>query len=74
MTIGELEKKYSFIPWVDYFNQILKPHTSVNSNESITVASTVYLDDLEKLMDKTDKRYCELASSFIKRTFNFNLL
>lgn len=73
MIIGQLEEKYSFVPWVEYFNHILKPHATVDSNETITVASTVYLDDLEKLMGKTDKRY-ESGSLFFLRQSIFMII
>lgn len=57
MTIKELQSKYTTIDWLQYFNELLSPHESVTEDEIVVVTSPKYLENFEKLIGKTDKRY-----------------
>lgn len=56
MTIAELTKKYSLVPWLEYFNTLLAPILSVTEDEIVNVNVPNYITDLEKLLDETPKR------------------
>ncbi|XP_014207873.1 neprilysin-2-like [Copidosoma floridanum] len=56
MTIAELSKKFPSIPWMEYFNTILAPTTSVTEDEVVVVNVPTFITELEKLLMKTPKR------------------
>ncbi|XP_037040793.1 neprilysin-2 isoform X2 [Bradysia coprophila] len=56
MPLHEVQKKYNYLPWVEYINALLPPGLSVNENEIIVVSVPQYFEDLGKLLHKTPKR------------------
>ncbi|XP_014207875.1 neprilysin-2-like [Copidosoma floridanum] len=56
MTIAELSKRFPSIPWIEYFNTILAPTTSVTEDEVVVVNVPTFITELEKLLMKTPKR------------------
>ncbi|XP_014207872.1 neprilysin-2-like [Copidosoma floridanum] len=56
MTIAELSKKFPSIPWMEYFNTILAPITSVTEDEVVVVKAPSFITELEKLLVQTPKQ------------------
>ncbi|XP_014207883.1 neprilysin-2 [Copidosoma floridanum] len=56
MTIAELSKRFPSIPWIEYFNTILAPTTSVTEDEVVVVDVPSFITELEKLLVQTPKR------------------
>ncbi|XP_014207874.1 neprilysin-2-like [Copidosoma floridanum] len=56
MTIAELSKRFPSIPWMEYFNTILAPITSVTEDEVVVVKAPSFITELEKLLVQTPKR------------------
>lgn len=57
MTIAQLQANFSFINWLDYFRATID-NPKIKISETTVVDATVpnYFKNLEKLLDKTDKR------------------
>lgn len=56
MTVRELSKSYSSIPWKEYFNTLLAPNLQVDDDEVVIVSVPSYISSLEKLLESTPKR------------------
>lgn len=56
MTIRELSKTYSSIPWKEYFNTLLATSAQVDEDEVVIVSVPNYITSLEKLLATTPKR------------------
>lgn len=56
MSIKDLESKYPGIPWTEYANEILSPHTKLQSNEEVIVVVPSFLEAFAALIGKTPKR------------------
>ena len=56
MSTREMTKNYPGINWIEYINNILKPHSSLNDDEFINIAVLSYLNDLDVLLKSTPKR------------------
>lgn len=56
MTVKELNKKYPSISWKEYLNQNLPSNIKIDENEFVTVLTPKYIENLEKLINKTPKR------------------
>lgn len=59
MTIKELQKKYPYNSWLQYFNDILPEVSQVQENEIIIVSVISFFDELGPLLEKTPKRFAE---------------
>lgn len=56
MTVRELTQKFPSIPWLEYFNTILAPTTTVTEDEPVIVNVPTFISGLEKLLEQTPKR------------------
>lgn len=56
MTIAELETKYPYIDWLEYLNADLYAGLKFNDSEVVIVQQPTYLDQLESVLNQTDKR------------------
>jgi predicted metalloendopeptidase len=56
-SVAELQKEYSFIPWTEYFANILPPNIKIEDSEIVIINVASYLKDLEKLLSETPKRF-----------------
>lgn len=56
MSIEELSKNFSSIPWKEYFNTLLAPSAHVEDNEVVIVSVPSFISSLEKLLSTTPKR------------------
>ncbi|KAK9304003.1 hypothetical protein QLX08_004498 [Tetragonisca angustula] len=56
MTVRELSKTYSSVPWKEYFNTLLAPSAQVDEEEVVIVSVPNYIASLEKLLAATPKR------------------
>lgn len=57
MTIKEMQEKYPYVQWLDYFNIILKPTgLQVTDSEVISVSVPSFFAKLGDVLDKTPKR------------------
>ena len=75
MTIKQLQVKYPYVQWLDYFNAILPKEVQVTDDEVIVVSVISFFDELGKLLEKTPKRLVLLNfSNLIKIILNFSFL
>ncbi|XP_008194353.1 neprilysin-2 [Tribolium castaneum] len=56
MTISELENRYSYVPWLEYINTMLKPYHKVTPNNTVVVKIPQYYDKLQDVLRNTPKR------------------
>ncbi|CRL07419.1 CLUMA_CG020392, isoform A [Clunio marinus] len=56
MTIGEVQKRFPYNDWKDYFNKILPETTQVMDDEVIVVYDIEFFEQLGKLLEETPKR------------------
>ena len=56
MTLTELTKRYSSVPWREYFSKLLPPTITLKEDEVAIVNVPSYITELEKLMAITPKR------------------
>ncbi|XP_018009279.1 neprilysin-2 isoform X2 [Hyalella azteca] len=56
MTVAELQGRVPNIPWLSYINTILSPFTTVTEREEVIVNVPSYIENLGKLLLRTDKR------------------
>lgn len=56
MTIREVQKKYNYLPWVEYINALLPDGLDIDENEVIVVSVPQYFEDLGHLLQKTPKK------------------
>jgi len=56
ITIRDLQKKYPFNDWLQYFNIILPAVSQVDKNEVIVVLDVKFFDQLDDLLRQTPKR------------------
>lgn len=57
MSIKEMQVKYPYLQWLDYFNVILKPTgLQVDESEIITVSVPTYFAQLGNILKETPKR------------------
>jgi predicted metalloendopeptidase len=56
MTIKELQVKYPYIQWLEYFNAILPKEVHVTDDETIIVSVISFFDELGNLLERTPKR------------------
>ena len=55
-TIKELQVKYPYVQWLEYFNMILPNDVKVDENEIIIVNEPSFFDKLGNLLEETPKR------------------
>ncbi|CAH1722964.1 unnamed protein product [Chironomus riparius] len=56
ITIRDLQIKYPYNDWLDYFNAILPPVSQVTEDEVIIISVISFFDELGPLLAKTPKR------------------
>lgn len=56
MKISELQTKYSYVNWLNYFNSILPAESQLNNDDEVIVGALDFFTKLGPLLDKTDKR------------------
>ncbi|KAK0181204.1 hypothetical protein PV327_003506 [Microctonus hyperodae] len=56
ITLSDLIKKYTYIPWREYINTLFSHHLTFNDNELIIIESPQFLQELEKLITTTPNR------------------
>lgn len=56
MTIAELIKKYPYIDWLEYLNAETYAGLQFNDSEVVIVQQPTYLDQLESVLNQTDRR------------------
>ena len=56
MTIGELEKKWPSIPWLEYVNKMLAPFHHVAVDEPVIIDVPEYIRKLAGALQVTPKR------------------
>lgn len=56
MTLAELSKHHSSIPWKEYINNILAPHMTVDDNETVIITVPRFISQFIKLINNTPKR------------------
>lgn len=56
MTLDELRKNYTSIPWTELFRNALPSSVTVENNDTVNVALPKYIGALEKLISRTPKR------------------
>ncbi|CAO1406059.1 unnamed protein product [Diamesa serratosioi] len=56
MTIKDLQIKYPYNQWLEYFNVILPEKIQLKEDEIIIVSVISFFDELGKLLEKTPKR------------------
>ncbi|CAO1406051.1 unnamed protein product [Diamesa serratosioi] len=56
MTIKDLQIKYPYNQWLEYFNAILPEKSQLKEDEIIIVSVISFFDELGKLLEKTPKR------------------
>lgn len=56
MTIAELGMKYPYIDWLEYLNADSYAGLKFNDSEVVIVQQPTYLDQLESILNQTDKR------------------
>lgn len=57
MTIGELQKKFPGISWMDYINRVLDGAETVTKNDIVLLGVPKYINGLQKLLHTTPKRF-----------------
>lgn len=65
MTVAQLQRKYPFVPWFRYLNNILAPNGQIKQTDRVIVRVPSFLESLPKLLIKTPKRV--LANYMIGR-------
>lgn len=56
MILTEVQKKYNYMPWVEYINACLPDGLDVDENERIVVSVPSYFEQLGPLLEITPKR------------------
>lgn len=56
MTIDELQRNCSGVPWLKFINQLLPSEVQVDSNETVVFLSPKYVQSLITLLQNTPKR------------------
>jgi len=56
MTIRELQKVFSLLDWVEYYNVMMPPESQVTEDEVVVVADVGVLCQMQSLLRETDKR------------------
>lgn len=56
MTIANLTAKYPYIDWLNYVNSKMFGGLKFNSSETVVVQQLTYYDQLENILNQTDKR------------------
>lgn len=56
IIMSDLERKYPYIPWLTYINNMFSPHKALRPNDTIILAGTKYFDKLNQVLQKTPKR------------------
>ncbi|KAF5284875.1 hypothetical protein FQA39_LY16925 [Lamprigera yunnana] len=56
MTVKDLEREYSTIPWLEYINNVIAPFVEITSDERILILRPTYVKKLENLLQLTSKR------------------
>lgn len=71
MTVKEMQEKYPYLKWLDYFNVILKPtELQIDEHEIISVSVPSYFEKLGKVLAQTPKR--TIANYVIWRITGFS--
>lgn len=55
-TVRELQAKFPYINWLDYFNWFLRDKHSIDENEVVIVRDLNYFEQLREILKKTPKR------------------
>lgn len=55
MTIGELQNKYNYVPWLDYAKKHIT-NVTITKEEVVMVMSPTYFKNLENVLRLTPKR------------------
>lgn len=56
MTVRELAQNYTTIPWMEFLNELLKPHATVGENEQVILPYPSFISQLERILNETSKR------------------
>ncbi|CAG0902422.1 unnamed protein product [Cyprideis torosa] len=56
MAVRDMEQRWPSVPWLQYMNQIFRPHIRINNSEPILVATPSFFDKFVDLMAETPKR------------------
>lgn len=54
--ISELQVKYPYIRWMDYFDALMPRDVQIGSDEVVIVHTPAYFDRLAEVLQKTPKR------------------
>lgn len=56
LTVRELQTKFPYINWLDYFKWFLRDTHSIDENEVVIVRDLNYFQQLHEILKKTPKR------------------
>lgn len=56
MPVSELQKKYPYVNWLDYFNSLLPEELTIDEDEPINVSVPSFFEDLATLLSATPNR------------------
>lgn len=56
MTLDEMEVRHPYARWTDYVNTLMPTEIQVDGSEEVVVGYPVYMDGLERLLNKTSLR------------------
>lgn len=62
LTLGELQRKYPWLNWTDYINNVLGLNFKVDNSEVINILDPKYFSRIEELLNQTSK---EVIQNFI---------
>lgn len=71
MSLRDVQKKYTYLPWVEYINALLPEGLDINENEIIIVSVPTYFENLGKLLSTTPKK--TIANYMMWRITSFSL-
>lgn len=63
--VSELETKYSYIQWLDYFNALMPEDMKISLDDTVIVRTPDYFEKLDKIVQITSKR--TMANYFVWR-------
>lgn len=56
MSVGELQARYPYVPWLEYFRRLLPESVGITAGETVLVADHRYFESLGPLLQSTPKR------------------
>lgn len=66
-TIAQLETKYSYIKWMDYFTALMPKNMKLPYDEIVVVVTPIYFERLAEVLNNSTKR--TIANYFAWRSF-----